>query len=120
MSDGPLKQTKRISVQALDWDSPAETKGRPAPPLTADPDLFRESGAMFAAGTDRKAGCAREHCDVVVGADLVYSADVVEKLCKTHRGVGLRPRLSLRTINRSGWFFRIFGEVGEAGLTVIR
>ena len=89
VSDGPLKQTKRISVQALDWDSPVEPVcGRPAPPLTADPDLFRESGAMFAAGTDRKAGCAREHCDVVVGADLVYSADVVEKLCKTIVALG--------------------------------
>ena len=79
VSDGPLKQTKRISVQALDWDSPVEPVcGRPAPPLTADPDLFRESGAMFAAGTailwidlGRRQG-AWEHCDVVVGADLVY------------------------------------------------
>ena len=89
MSDGPLKQTKRISVQALDWDSPVEPVcGRPAPPLTADPDLFRESGAMFAAGTDRGAGKAREHCDIVVGADLVYSADVVEKLCKTIVALG--------------------------------
>ena len=51
-------------------------------------DLFRESGAMFAAGTDRGAGKAREHCDVVVGADLVYSADVVEKLCKTIVALG--------------------------------
>jgi predicted nicotinamide N-methyase len=89
VSDGPLKQTKRISVQALDWDSPVEPVcGRPAPPLTADPDLFRESGAMFAAGYDRGAGKAREHCDIVVGADLVYSADVVEKLCKTIVALG--------------------------------
>ena len=27
VSDGPLKQTKRISVQALDWDSPVEPMG---------------------------------------------------------------------------------------------
>ena len=43
---------------------------------------------MFAAGYDRGAGKAREHCDVVVGADLVYSADVVEKLCKTIVALG--------------------------------
>ena len=45
---------------------------------------------MFAAGYDRGAGKAREHCDVVVGADLVYSADVVEKLCKTIVALGVR------------------------------
>jgi ribosomal protein L11 methylase PrmA len=51
VTHGPLKATKRVSVQALDWDAPPEPVcGRPAPPLTADSGLFYESGAMFAGG----------------------------------------------------------------------